>query len=79
MKIKTKKKRQKNGRKKVGKKGKEGPKGYHPRWAKKWIFHMRIVKRNRNEIEAQKNQILSTQQRQRKLKKIQEKKENKRK
>ena len=50
-----KEKRQKTGeKKKVGKKGKEGPKGYHPRWAQKLIFHMRIVKRNRNEIEAQK-------------------------
>ena len=25
-----------------------------PRWAQKLIFHIRIVKRNRNEIEAQK-------------------------
>ena len=47
-------KRQKTGEKKEGKKGKEGPKGYHRRWAQKLIFHMRIVKRNRNEIEAQK-------------------------
>ena len=47
------------------KKAKEGPKGtYHPRWAQKLIFHIRTVKRNRNEIEAQKIQIiLSTQQR----------------
>ena len=37
-----------------------------PRWAQKLIFHIRIVKRNRGEIEAQKKQILSTQQRQRK-------------
>ena len=48
-----KKKRQKK-REKGGKKGKEGPKGYHPRWAQKLIFHIRIVKRNRNEIDAQK-------------------------
>ena len=36
------------------KKGKKGPKGYHPRWAPKLIFHIRTVKRNRNEIEAHK-------------------------
>ena len=66
-KIKMKKKDKKREKKKVGKKGKEGPKGYHPRWAQKLIFHIRTVKRNRNEIEAQKkNQILSTKQRQRK-------------
>ena len=40
--------------KKSRKKGKEGPKGYHPRWAHKLIFHIRIVKRNRNEIDAPK-------------------------
>ena len=28
--------------------------GYHPRWAQNLIFHIRTVKRNRNEIEAQK-------------------------
>ena len=61
-KMKSKKKDKKLGEKKRGKKGKEGPKGYHPRWAQKLIFHIRIVKRNRNEIEARKNQILSTQQ-----------------
>ena len=56
-KIKSKKQDKKNGRKKVGKKGKEGPKGlppYHPRWAQKLIFQKRKIKRNRNEIEAQK-------------------------
>ena len=53
-KIKSKKKDKKREKKKVGKKGKEGPKGYHPRWAQKLIFHIRTVKRNRNEIEAQK-------------------------
>ena len=53
-KIKKQEKRQKTGEKKVGKKGKEGSKGYHPRWAQKLIFHTRTVKRNRNEIEAQK-------------------------
>ena len=60
------KKSKKKREKKVGKKGKEGPKGYLPRWAAKLIFHVRTVKRNRNEIEAKKNQILSTRQRQRK-------------
>ena len=49
-------KKTKNGRKKkkVGKKRKEGPKGHHPRWAPKLIFHIRTVKRNRNEIDAEK-------------------------
>ena len=54
MKNKKQDKRQKTGGKKVGKKRKEGPKGYHPRWAQKLIFHIRTVNRNRNEIEAQK-------------------------
>ena len=54
MKMKKARKKTKNGRKKVGKKGKEGPKGYHPRWSQKLIFHIRTVKRNRNEIEARK-------------------------
>ena len=36
------------------KKGGEGPKGCNPRWALKLFFLMRTVKRNRNEIEAQK-------------------------
>ena len=66
---KNKKKRQKNGRKKSRKKKeKRAQRGlpYHPRWVQKLIFHIRTVKRNRNEIEAQKTQILSTQQRQRK-------------
>ena len=48
------KRRQKTVEKKSRKKGKEGPKGYHPRRAQKWIFHIRIVKRNHNEIEAPK-------------------------
>ena len=48
-------KRQKTGEKKSRKKRKRGPKGaHHPRWAPKLIFHIRTVKRNRNEIEAQK-------------------------
>ena len=48
-------KRQKTGEKKSRKKkGKEGPMEYHPRWAPKLIFHTRTVRRNRNEIEAQK-------------------------
>ena len=54
------KKLQEKGRKK----GKEGSKVCHPRWAPKLMFHIRSVSRNRNEIDAQKkNQILSTQQR----------------
>ena len=54
--IKSKENDKKREKKKVGKKGKEGPKRgtHHPRWAKKLIFHIRTVKRNRNEIEAQK-------------------------
>ena len=36
------------------KKEKDGPRGHHPRWAQKLIFHIRTVKRNRNEIEARK-------------------------
>ena len=56
MKKKKKKKQEKDKKreKKVGKKGKEGPKVYHPRWAQKLFFHIRNVKRNRNEIEAPK-------------------------
>ena len=53
-KIKSKKKDKKREKNKVGKKEKEGLKGYHPRWAQKLIFHIRTVKRNRNEMEAQK-------------------------
>ena len=53
-KIKSKRKDKKREKKKVGKKGKEGSKVYHPRWAQKLIFHIRTVKRNRNEIEARK-------------------------
>ena len=52
--IKSKQKDKKREKKKVGKKVKEGPKGNTPRRAQKLIFHMRTVKRNRNEIEAQK-------------------------
>ena len=44
------KRQKKTAEKKGGKKGKEGPKGY----TQKLIFHKRTVKRNRNEIEAQK-------------------------
>ena len=56
---KTKKKREK---KKEEKKGKDGPKGYLPRWAQKLIFFLQknCQERNRNEIEApKKKQILS--------------------
>ena len=70
---------QKHWRKKRGKKGKEGPKGLppcHPRWAQKLIFHIRTVKRNRNEIEAQKK---SDFEHPTKTKKMKEHKENERK
>ena len=67
-KIKRKKKDKKREKKKSRKKKeKRAQRGVTTRdWPKKMIFHIRTVKRNRNEIEAQKNQILSTQQRQRK-------------
>ena len=58
-------KRQNTGEKKSRKKKeKRAQRGTNPRWApKKIIFHIRTVKRNRNEIEARKKiQILSTQQ-----------------
>ena len=48
---------------------KEGPKGYPPRRAQKLIFHIRTVKKNRNEIEDQKNQILSPERKRKKKKK----------
>ena len=57
-------KKQENVKKTGGKsrkKRKRGPKGVppedHPRWAQKLIFPTRTVKRNRNEIEAQKNRF----------------------
>ena len=56
-KIKSKKKVKKR-QKKVGKKKEKRAQScifyYTPRWAQKLIFHIRTVKRNRNEIEAQK-------------------------
>ena len=53
--IKSKKKTKKTGEKKLEKKKKRAQRcTYHPRWAQKLIFHIRIVKRNRNEIEARK-------------------------
>ena len=72
-KIKSKKNKL-TGEKKSRKKRKRGPKGYISRdgWAQTLVFYMRIVTRNRNEIEAPKNQILSTQQRKRKWKQIKE-------
>ena len=65
--MKIKSKNDKKREKKAGKK-ETRPKGGTSRdGPKKLIFYRRTVKRNRNEIEAQeKNQILSTQQRQRK-------------
>ena len=50
-----KRQKKKQEKKKDEKKEKEGPKGYPPRRAQKLIFYTRIVKRNQNEIEAQKN------------------------
>ena len=58
MKNKKQEKSQKKREKKVGKKEKRAQRGLppemDPRWAQKLIFHIRTVKRNRNEIEAQK-------------------------
>ena len=53
-KIKSKKKDKKTAEKKKEKKEKRAQRGYAPRWAQQLIFHIRTVKRNRNEIEAQK-------------------------
>ena len=54
MKNKKQEKRQKTGEEKSREKRKRRPKGVpHPRWAKKLIFHLRTVRRNRNEIEAE--------------------------
>ena len=52
--IKSKIKDKKREKKNKEKKEKRAQRGYHPRWAQKLNFHIRIVKRNRNEIEAQK-------------------------
>ena len=54
--LKKNKKKDKKKEKKSSEKRKRGPKGFYPlpRWAQKMIFHVRTVKRNRNEIEAQK-------------------------
>ena len=52
------------------KKGKEGPKGYlPPRRAQKLIFYKRTVKRNRNEIEAQKKSDFEHRRKKKKKKK----------
>ena len=60
-------KRQKTGEKKSRKKKeKRAQRGSTRDGPKKLIFHMRIVKRNRNEIGARGGQILSTKHRQRK-------------
>ena len=51
--LQIKKKTKKMKMKKDKKKEKRAQRGtYHPRWAQKLIFHMRTVKRNRNEFEA---------------------------
>ena len=57
------KRRRKNMKKKKGKKKgekkneKRASKEYHPRWARKSIFYIRTVNRNRNEIDAQKTRF----------------------
>ena len=51
---KIKSKKRKNERKKVGKEGPKGVPTAEMDGPKKLIFHIRTVKRNRNEIEAQK-------------------------
>ena len=53
-KIKSKKKDKKREKKKLGKKKERGPKGVPPEMGPKIDFSQRTVKRNRNEIEAQK-------------------------
>ena len=40
----------------------------HPRWAQKLIFHIRTVKRNRNEMEAQKKSDFEHPTRKKKMK-----------
>ena len=52
-KIKSKTKDEKTGEKKKEKRAQRGT----PRWAQTLIFHMRTVKRNRNEIKAPKKEI----------------------
>ena len=63
---KTKKKKKKQEKTKRRKKKKRGPNGVPTETAQQLIFYIRTVKKNRNEIEAQKNQILSTRQKKRK-------------
>ena len=60
MKKKKKKKKDEKKGKKVEKKRKRGLKGVPPETGRKIVFFERDVKRNPNEIEAQKNQILIT-------------------
>ena len=70
------KKTKKNGRKKkLEKKEKRAPRGvqYTPRWAQKLIFHMRTVKRSRNEIEAQKKSDFEHPTKTKKMKKSERK------
>ena len=54
--MKKEKEKKKKKKKTRGKKRKKGTKGYYtlPRRNQKLIFYMRIVKKNRNEIETQK-------------------------
>ena len=69
---KTLKKKQKTQeQKEEEKKRKRGPKGgiTPPRRAQKLFFYIRTVKRNRNEIEAQKKLVLSPRQKKKNLRK----------
>ena len=80
MKNKKQEKDKKKGIKNSRKKGKWCPKRaqtgegsrYHPRWAQKLILHIRTVKRNRNEIEAQKNKFRAHNKDGRRWKKMEE-------
>ena len=62
-------KKEKRRKKKELKIRKRGPKGVPPRRAQKLIFYMRTVKRNRNEIEAQKKSDFAPRRKKKKKKK----------
>ena len=61
-----KKEKRKKGKNRHEKKKKRAQRGTSRDGSKKMIFYLRTVKRNRNEIEAQKNWILSPRQKIRK-------------
>ena len=65
--ITTGKARKKREKKKGGKKEKRAQWGTPPRWAQELIFYIRTVKRNRNEIEAQKKIRFSAQTKKKKM------------